>query len=362
MSSLAQDKFCLYFPDKIFCIISIRMSYPYWPNGSIVGYQQLAFNSNTNVLTLQPGGNAVSLTTSGGGGTTIITSTITVNQTTSEPPGLEVSSANGPASIVVNALTGASITVIGSEATIQVQGSQNGSLFVQTSLVGVDANPNLFEVANDNASIGTHSNIMASMTGNENYGAAINLRYISAGTISHQGRFEVYSNETAVSSMVLGLYDSVNNPLAELGFSSNGLATNDISARQFIAQNGGPKFGSVYYPGFTNEANPLDILQAIPLARVLNATGGDADASSGLNQFGRHTPGANFGSIPPTSYTNAATIVLAPRTFFNMFTGSSGSGGSAQYNNETNELFSTFTVQPFQNGNTFNSYVLGFGN
>jgi hypothetical protein len=38
------------------------MSYPYWPNGSLVGYQTLAFNSTTNVLTITPAGNSVTMT------------------------------------------------------------------------------------------------------------------------------------------------------------------------------------------------------------------------------------------------------------------------------------------------------------
>jgi len=37
------------------------MSYPYWPNGSLVGYQTLSYNSNTNVLTITPAGNSVLL-------------------------------------------------------------------------------------------------------------------------------------------------------------------------------------------------------------------------------------------------------------------------------------------------------------
>jgi hypothetical protein len=305
----------------------------------------------------------VNLNTSGGGGggPTIITSTITVNQTNSEPPGLDVNSTTGPASIVVNAFTTASISAIGDAATISVQGSQSGSLSVQTSLVGEDANSNKFQVENDPGALTGHTNVVASIDANDNYGAAINLRYISSGVASHQGRFEVYSNETAVSSMVVGLYDADNNPMAELGFNSNGLATNVISAQGLIALNNGLGLGSVYYPGFNNSNSPLDILQAMPLVRVLNASGGDATSSSGLNQFGRMTPGQFVQVIPPTSWSDAAKVVLAPRTEFTFYTSTGGSGGSANYQNFNNTLYSTFTVEPYQTSNVFNSYRMGFG-
>lgn len=338
------------------------MSYPYWPNGSVVGYQTLAFNSNTNILTLQPGGNSVNLTTSGGGGsgTDIITSTITINQTASEPPGLQIGS-DSIASLYIQGGTNASMSIVGPDATIQVQGSDNGSIYVRTSLVGEDANANLFQVENDPAALTTHTNVVASIDANDNYGAAINLRYISSGVASHQGRFEVYSNETAVSSMVVGLYDADNNPLAELGFSSNGLATGKISAQSFTAENTGVGLGSLFYTGFYN-ATPLDILQAMPLARCLGANRGEAVCNTGINTFGRMTPGQIYQGIPGTTWSDVGYVVLAPRTYFNVFTGPMGSGGSAQYNNSANDLFSTFIAEPYHTGNTFNSYVLGFGN
>lgn len=342
------------------------MSYPYWPNGSVVGYQNLAFNSNTNVLTLQPGGNSVNLTTSGGGSTVVNTSIVNTSTININPVGdgtaITIINETGPAAFGMNAATTASMSISGQEASLTIQGSQNGQMQVITSLVGEDANANIFEVSNDPALKTTHTNVLTNIVANDNYGAALNLQYISSGVLSHQGRFEVYSNETAVSSMVVGLYDSANTPLAELGFSSGGLATNVMSAQLFYATNGGLGPGSLFYPGFTHAADPLDILQAIPLARVLNSNGGDATSSSGLNQFGRMTHGQIYQGIPATSWSDAAKVVLAPRTYFNVFTGPMGSGGSAQYNNQANDLYSTFTVEPYQTSNTFNSYVLGFGN
>jgi hypothetical protein len=161
--------------------------------------------------------------------------------------------------------------------------------------------------------------------------------------------------------MNIGLYDADNNPLAELGFRDTGLATNVMSAQNFTALNTGVGLGSVFYPGFNNANSPLDILQALPLARVLNSNGGDATCTSGLNQFGRMTPGSIAQVIPATTYSDATKVVLAPRTLMTFYTGSGGSGDSAQYNNLTNTLFSTFTATGNMNCTGFNSYVLGFG-
>lgn len=188
----------------------------------------------------------------------------------------------------------------------------------------------------------------------------IALNEIVNGAVATQSL--IRTGDAYQSTLNIGLYDSGGNPLAELGFRDSGLATNTISAQSFTALNTGVGLGSVFYPGFNNSNSPLDILQAMPLARVLNSSGGDATSSTGLNTFGRMTPGTTYTTIPATTWSDAAKVVLAPRTFFNVFTGPMGSGGSAQYNNTLNDLFSTFTVQSYQTSNTFNSYVLGFGN
>lgn len=359
------------------------MSYPYWPNGSVVGYQQLAYNSTTQVLTLAPGGNSVTLN-GGSSGTTINTQNVNASTITVAGGGI----ANGAGVLVLN---GNPIVFSGSgnydNTSMGIQ--QAGDVVIPYG--GSNIDPNVIQIFcegtgssnvpgkiltggvyfNPQQSFIGPSTICSQITGDASGNVSIigesliapttiALNEIVNGAVATQSL--IRTGDAYQSTLNIGLYDSGGNPLAELGFRDSGLATNTISAQSFTALNTGVGLGSLFYPGFNNSNSPLDILQAMPLARVLNSNGGDATSSTGLNTFGRMTPGTIYTTIPATTWSDAAKVVLAPRTYFNVFTGPMGSGGSAQYNNSLNDLFSTFTVQSYQTSNTFNSYVLGFGN
>jgi hypothetical protein len=292
----------------------------------------------------------------------INTSTIVVNSTSEY--GLSIFSAPGTAAnaqLAGDASASISLSS-GGVTSLSLQGD-SGYIYLATGSGGVIERNNIQLEQRDTVAGGKNAGVY--IVGHNDFAAITELEH------REEIGDEVYTTvkgsvrvggEQYVSTMNIGLYDASGNPLAELGFRDSGLATNVVSAQSFTAVNTGVGLGSVFYPGFNNANSPLDILQAIPLARVLNSTGGDATSTSGINQFGRMTPGTIAQVIPTTTWSDASKVVLAPRTFIQLYTGSGGSGASVVYSNTDNSLFATFTADPNMNTLAFNSYRFGFGN
>ena len=288
-------------------------------------------------------------------------STIYVNSTSEY--GLSIISPEGlAANAQIIGGPGASLS-LGSGGTTSLTLQGEGQVYVNTGSAGVIEQNNVQIEQRDQVSLGKTTGMY--ILGHNEFSPYVQFQH------NEEIGDEVYTTVRASvrvggalypSTMNIGLYDADNNPLAELGFRSTGLATNVMTAQNFTALNTGVGLGSVFYPGFNNANNPLDILQALPLARVLNSTGGDATCTSGINQFGRMTPGTIAQVIPTTTWSDASKVVLAPRTFIQLYTGSGGSGASVVYTNIDNSLFSTFTADPNMNTLAFNSYRFGFGN
>lgn len=295
------------------------MSYPYWPNGSVVGYQQLAYNSTTQVLTLAPGGNSVTL--NGGSSSGSIVNTQIVNAST------------------INAfpISSGSIDLTAN------------SVYPGLSTVGV-----YIESQGNTAS-------------------GIQLSHLVNGDVSAYGRI-ITGGSVYPSTMNIELIDGGDNLLSAITMNDNGITVGNLEVTNLTLNNdlnlaAGAVVRTEQASGLNTQhevrlfnGNDLDVANLMPMATIYNSGTIEFGAGSGIAHYGTMTPGSNYMTIPGTSYSGATNVVLAPYTTFTLYTGGSGSGGSTQYDNQGNRYFSTFTAQPYLNGNIFNSYTMFMGN
>ena len=293
-------------------------------------------------------------------------STITVNQPLDAMTGIILESATGPVSMIMSGLTTASLSVIGGPATISATGDDASVGMIITGINGMSVSLEK-RTSEETPAI---SKVGVFIDALDNHAAYINMRHInSAGEedafVDVVGSIAVGGGLLA-STMSFQLRDGDDNALATVGFSSNGITSDSITtvpgAALITQQSVG--LNTQYRMNLYNNMYPtIDLGQLMPMASVRNATGGlEYATDSKIAQFGMMATGSNFMTIPGTTYAAASNVVLAPHTFLQLYTGGSGSGGSTLYNNAGNPYFSTFTAEPYLNGNTFNSYKMFFGN
>lgn len=295
----------------------------------------------------------------------VFTSTITVNQPLDAMTGIILESAEGPVGMTMSAFTTASLSVLGGEATINATGidARINTIISGLNPMGVSLEKITSEETPAESKIGVFIDAL------DNHAAYINMRHInSAGEedafVDVVGSIAVGGGLLA-STMSFQLRDGDSNALATVGFSSNGITSDSITtvpgAALITQQSVG--LNTQYRMNMYNNTYPtIDLGQLMPMASIRNATGGlEYATDSKIAQFGMMAPGSNFMTIPATTYAAATEVVLAPYTFLQLYTGPMASGGSTLYNNAGNPYFSTFTAQPYLNGNGFNSYHMYFG-
>ena len=303
---------------------------------------------------------------SGGGGTTTVNtqtlncSTINITQDASEY-GLTIFSGTGqPANAQIVGESSASFSV-GSGGQTLVSFTGEATLNVSTGNGGGIEN-NVVQIEQRS---GTTAG--AYIVANQDFGAYVELRH--QNELAEEALTDVVGSiqcggATLLSTMSLQLKDGDGNALATMGFSSNGITSDsittvvgaNITTQQLAGVN-------TQYRTKMFNTETVDMGTLMPMASIRNSTGGLEYASdSKLAQFGMMTAGSIYMTIPATTFASACNVVLAPYTVFELYTSPIGSGGSTVYNNSSNTYFSTFTAEPYLNGNTFNSYKMFFGN
>jgi hypothetical protein len=319
-----------------------------------------------------PNSSYFALAGSGGGGggspstintQVITTSTLTVNQPLDAMTGIILESAGGPVGMTMNALTTASLSVFGGEAFISATGDDARINMLINGINGMSVS--LEKITSEETPAESKVGVFIDAT--DDHAGILNVRHINTagedGFVDVVGSISVGGGLLA-STMSFQLKDGDSNALATVGFSSNGITSDSITtvpgANLLTQQLAG--VNTLYRTKMFNNAT-VDMGQLMPMASVRNTTAGLEYASdSKIAQFGMMSTGSIFMPIPATTYASACNVVLAPYTVFELYTGPMGSGGSTVYNNSGNAYFSTFTAQPYLNGNTFNSYKMFFGN